>query len=159
VPITEPAMVSSSARGPARATPKSTSLGRSSAPPGSITLPGFTSRCTTPAACAPASPRAIPSAQAAASSTESVLLATRSRSDGPSIHSITRYAPAGSAERPCATYRTIPGCDRRASTAISRSKRASTASSAPATIFTATGSPVTRSAPRYTVAMPPWPIG
>ncbi len=145
VPTTAPSIVSSVVFTAGRATPKSTILIASTDPPASITFPGLTSRWTIPAACAAASARAIPSPQRAVSSTESAACPIRSRSEGPSIHSIARYASSSFAPSPCATYRTIPGCESPASTEISRSNRAALSPPPRARIFTATGSPVARS--------------
>ena len=90
--MTEPVWVSPSLV-PARAMPKSVTF---TVPDRvSSTLPGFTSRCTTPLRCANASADAISAAMSAAwPGSSGPSLRMRSRSDRPSTYSMTmKYVP------------------------------------------------------------------
>ncbi len=92
------------------------------------------------------------------SSTVRAFLESRSARSSPSRSSITRK-DRPSAVSPCATYRTIPGCDRSESSRASRRNRSAAPSVTRSRTFNATGSPPSRSAARNTEPIPPLPMG
>ncbi len=141
----------------ARAMPKSVTTTRPSLP--RSTLSGLRSRCTTPAACAPASPSAMATPTATARPTEKApSRASAAESDSPSTYSMVRnFSPSCS---PMSNTRaTFWWVTRRASLA-SRRKRSripGVESSSRRITLSATISSSSRSRARYTVPMPPAP--
>jgi hypothetical protein len=105
-----------------RAMPKSMILIAATSPPERYRLPGLRSRWTKPERCiAPSAPATV-----RPSSTVSLMVssrrASRSRSVSPASHSIARNASPAPVV-PCATYRTMPGCESSESTRASRANR------------------------------------
>jgi hypothetical protein len=145
----------------ARAMPKSAT---SAWPAWIRMLPGFTSRCTTPRACAKSSASATSAAYRSVSSRGSGPLRVRwSRSEGPSTKGMeyqgSRSSP--SSTTPESSTGTMLGWLNFAVMTISRAKRSapSEAPSSRRSTFTATGRSCFTSRASHTVAMPPSPAG
>jgi hypothetical protein len=140
VPTSIPAWVCCRATSRARAMPKSITRGPDS---DSSTLPGFKSRCTTPAACtadsATATPIATPCSVDSSSGPPS---ATATLSGTPSTNSVTRYGDR--AEVSASTTRAVQnGATRRAAATSSanRARNSGSPASSGCTTLTATSGP------------------
>jgi len=131
----------------------------------SMTLPGLTSRWTTPSRCAAASAPATSAQTWTASRHGSAPARSRLARVSPSSSSMTRYGtttpPAILTSPKSKTWATL-GCAIRATARASRrvnDRRTGSAASGAARTFTATARPSTSSAARHTCDIPPEPSG